>query len=45
MQAVRDYAASPSPRRDAQLQRMQGFRVPTWDAHFAQVEQLLERLG
>jgi glycosyltransferase involved in cell wall biosynthesis len=45
IQAVRDYAASPSPRRDAQLQRMQGFRVPTWDAHFAQVEQLLERLG
>lgn len=45
MQAVRDYTASPSPRRDAQLHRMQGFQVPTWDAHFAQVEQLLEQLG
>lgn len=45
MQAVQDYAAARSPRRDAQVQRMQGFPMPTWDAHFAQVEQLLERLG
>jgi glycosyltransferase involved in cell wall biosynthesis len=44
-QAVLDYAADPSPRRDAQLQRMQGFRMPTWQAHFAQVEQLLEQLA
>lgn len=45
MQAVRDYCCEPSARRDAQMQRMPGFSVPTWDAHFAQVEQLLEKLA
>ena len=44
-QAVLDYAATPSTRREAQLQRMQGFGVPTWDQHFAQVDFLLEQLA
>ena len=44
-QAVLDYAATPSARRAAQLQRMQGFRVPTWDEHFSQVDRLLEQLA
>ena len=45
MQAVLDYAATSGARREAQLQRMQGFKVPTWDEHFAQVERLLGRLA
>ncbi len=45
MQTVLDYAAAPSTRREAQLQRMQGFRVPTWDDHFTQVERLMEQLA
>jgi glycosyltransferase involved in cell wall biosynthesis len=31
------------PRRAAQLTRMSGFKVPDWSAHFAAVEQWLER--
>jgi glycosyltransferase involved in cell wall biosynthesis len=42
--AIRDYACPDSPRRAAQLQRMEGFATPTWDSHFAQVQALLERL-
>ena len=45
MQAVCDYAATPSARRSAQVQRMRGYPLPTWDAHFAQVERLLEQLA
>jgi glycosyltransferase involved in cell wall biosynthesis len=42
-QAVRDYAQDGG-RRDAQLKRMAGFAAPTWDQHFARVQDLLERL-
>ncbi len=45
MQAIRDYLPSPAGPRAAQLQRMQGFRVPTWEAHFAQVDRLLGQLA
>ncbi len=45
MQAIQDYLPSPAGRRAAQLQRMQGFRVPTWEAHFAQVDRLLGQLA
>ena len=45
MQAVHDYAASPAPRRDAQLRRMKGLPMPTWDAHFAQVDRLMGQLA
>jgi glycosyltransferase involved in cell wall biosynthesis len=45
MRAIRDYATAGSPRRAAQLRRLQDFESPTWDRHFAQVDTLLERLG
>lgn len=32
------------PQRAEQIERMRGFRVPDWRAHFATVEQLLARL-
>jgi glycosyltransferase involved in cell wall biosynthesis len=35
------YAQADSPQRSAQLQRLQGWQAPTWDAHFAQVDALL----
>lgn len=41
--AVLDYAAPDSPRRAAQLQRMDAWRAPDWTGHFAQVDALLER--
>lgn len=44
-EAVLSYAAPHSARRDSQLQRMKGFTVPTWQKHFFQVEQFLERLA
>jgi len=44
-QAILDYAEVDSPRRAAQMQRMAGFRTPTWQRHFELVESLLERLG
>ena len=44
-QAVRDYAQSGSPRRQAQLDRMADFVAPTWGRHFEQVERLLAQLS
>ncbi len=44
-QAVQDYAAPDSPRRNAQLQRLPGLRLPTWEQHLAQVGPWLERLA
>lgn len=44
-QAIRDYAPSEHPRRSAQLERLRSFRGPTWDEHFARVEDLLEMLS
>ncbi|NMM04853.1 glycosyltransferase family 1 protein [Polaromonas sp.] len=44
-QAVLDYTETAGARRAAQLQRLQGFSVPTWDQHFGQVERLLEQLA
>lgn len=43
-EAVLDYAAPGSARRAAQVQRMQGFRMPTWQRHFDVVESLLDQL-
>ena len=40
-QAVMDYALPDSARRAAQIKRMQGFAPPTWEAHFARVDQWL----
>lgn len=43
--AILDYADSSHSRRQAQIDRMRGFVVPTWDAHFAAVERLLEEMN
>jgi glycosyltransferase involved in cell wall biosynthesis len=43
--AVCDYAREPSPRRSAQLSRMQKFRAPDWRGHFARVDALLDAIG
>jgi glycosyltransferase involved in cell wall biosynthesis len=43
-QAIRDYAAPGSPRRAAQLERLQGWSPPGWDAHFAAVLPFLDRI-
>jgi glycosyltransferase involved in cell wall biosynthesis len=39
--AVIDYALPESPRRAAQLRRLSGWRVPSWQDHFAAVEALI----
>jgi glycosyltransferase involved in cell wall biosynthesis len=39
--AVIDYALPASPRRDAQLRRMTGWTPPSWQDHFAAVEELI----
>ncbi len=38
---IADYADTQSSRRGAQIARLQGWRAPTWDAHFARVMPLL----
>ena len=43
--AIRDYADGNSASRDAQLKRMEGFRVPSWQDHFDKVETWLSSLG
>ena len=40
-----EYALAGSPLRQGQCQRMSAFAVPSWDAHFEQVEALMERLN
>ena len=42
--AVLDYADPASAARAAQLRRLAHWRAPTWDAHFAAVDALLERV-
>ncbi len=44
IRAIEDFAAPGSPRRAAQIARMAGFQVPTWQSHFAHVQSLLEQL-
>ena len=39
--AILDYAYDPSPRREAQLQRLSKWRAPCWSDHFAAVEALV----
>lgn len=38
------YTSLEHPLRTAQCLRMAGFTPPTWEAHFAQVEELMDRL-
>ena len=45
LNAIEAYTDPDSPRRAAQLQRMQRLVLPTWDQHFAQVQALLKKLG
>jgi glycosyltransferase involved in cell wall biosynthesis len=44
LKAVLDYAEPGSKRRQAQLKRLQKWSPPSWEDHFARVEDLLERL-
>ncbi|HEY1259574.1 MAG TPA: glycosyltransferase family 1 protein [Stellaceae bacterium] len=44
-QAVLDYAAARSTRREAQLQRLARWRPPSWQSHFDAVERLLVELA
>lgn len=44
-QMILAYADSTHPLWQAQLQRLSAFKVPTWDAHFALVEDLLEKVN
>ncbi len=44
-QAILDYMAPDSPRRDAQLTRMTGWRQPDWADHFRLTDALLERVA
>jgi len=41
---ILEYARPDSPRRHAQLTRMQGYTAPSWNEHFAIVDNFLERL-
>ncbi len=41
---VVEYAQPQSPMRQSQCERMAGCQMPTWGAHFQQVEALMERL-
>ncbi|HEY3912252.1 MAG TPA: glycosyltransferase family 1 protein [Stellaceae bacterium] len=42
--AILDYAAPQSPRREAQLRRLTGWRPARWEDHFAAVRRLLAQL-
>lgn len=42
--AILDYAANDSPRRQAQLERLAGWRPNSWERHFRQISELLEKL-
>ncbi|PKB19008.1 glycosyltransferase involved in cell wall biosynthesis [Novosphingobium kunmingense] len=44
IKAVLDYAAPQSAARAAQLARLTAWSAPRWEDHFAQVDDLLERL-
>ena len=41
---IEEYSKPSSEKRLAQLTRLQSFRLPTWEQHFAQLESLLIRL-
>jgi glycosyltransferase involved in cell wall biosynthesis len=43
--AILDYAPDPSPRREAQLQRLVHWQPPRWTDHFAAVDTLIARLA
>lgn len=44
MKMIEEYSNEHSELRLAQLQRMEGFQVPSWDKHFKEVEQFLAQI-
>jgi glycosyltransferase involved in cell wall biosynthesis len=44
MQCIEHYAKEDSPLRQAQMERMANFRVPTWQEHFVKVDAFLNAL-
>jgi glycosyltransferase involved in cell wall biosynthesis len=45
MRAIADYAQPDSPRRAAQLQRLQHWEAPNWPAHMATAMELIARVA
>jgi glycosyltransferase involved in cell wall biosynthesis len=45
MRMIEHYMDEHSELRQAQLQRMKGFNIPTWQEHFIQLELFLEQQG
>jgi glycosyltransferase involved in cell wall biosynthesis len=43
MKAIEDYAQPQSERRASQVARLSGWQAPTWEAHFATVDQWLKQ--
>lgn len=43
LQAIRDYAAAPSERREHQLQRLHLYKTPSWDTHLASALALIKQ--
>ncbi|MDB5974298.1 MAG: glycosyltransferase family 1 protein [Nevskia sp.] len=41
LQAVRDYSAMPSPRREKQLQRLGAYKPPSWEKHLSSTLNLI----
>ncbi len=44
-EAILDYAASPSPRRETQLRRLAAWRPAQWEDHFAAVHSLIAQVA
>lgn len=42
---ILEYAKPDSRLRGAQMERVRGFKAPTWDDHFAKVDALLDQLS
>lgn len=42
--AIENYARPDSVARQAQIARMSGWKLPTWEDHFAKVERLLDQI-
>ena len=41
LQAIRDYSAEPSPRREKQLQRLKNYQPPRWNEHLSSALDLI----
>jgi glycosyltransferase involved in cell wall biosynthesis len=44
-QAILDYAQTPSPRREAQCARLEGWSPPSWERHFQQARAIIQDLA